>query len=93
MWQDILHARIPKGPGGQFNLPVAFTDMVMGYSKNQKPAKDFLRWIHSKPVFDEWFTSQQGYSDGATKDVGEGQGVGCRHTSITPTYLFTRNVQ
>jgi ABC-type glycerol-3-phosphate transport system substrate-binding protein len=68
MWQDILHARIPKGPGGQFNLPGPFTDMLMGYSKNQKAAKDFLRWMHSKPVFAEWFTSQQGYADGATRD-------------------------
>jgi len=40
---------------------------VMGYSKNQKAAKDFLRWVHSKPVFEQWFTSQQGYTDGATK--------------------------
>src|SRR5438105_2431477 len=48
MWKDILHARIPKGAGGQFNLPGPFTHMLMGYSKNQKPAKDFLRWIHSK---------------------------------------------
>ncbi|OAF05691.1 sugar ABC transporter substrate-binding protein [Bradyrhizobium centrolobii] len=68
MWNDILHARIPKGPGGQFNLPGPFTDMLMGYSKNQKAAKDFLRWMHSKPVFAEWFTSQQGYADGATRD-------------------------
>jgi multiple sugar transport system substrate-binding protein len=68
MWQDILHARIPTGPGGQFNLPGPFTDMVMGYSKNQKAAKDFLRWMHSKPVFAEWFASQQGYSDGVTRD-------------------------
>ena len=68
MWADIRHAHIPKGPGGQFNFPGLFTDMVMGYSRNQKPAKDFLRWIHSKPVFDEWFTSQQGYSCGATKE-------------------------
>jgi len=67
MKDDILHGKIPKGPGGQFNLPGPFTDMLMGYSKNQKPAKDFLRWIHSKPVFEEWFTSQQGYTDGATK--------------------------
>jgi len=68
MWKDILHARIPKGPGGQFNLPGPFTDMLMGYSKNQKAAKDFLRWVHSKPVFAEWFTSQQGYANGATRD-------------------------
>jgi ABC-type glycerol-3-phosphate transport system substrate-binding protein len=68
MWQDIRHARIPRGAGGQFNLPGIFTDLLMGYSKNQKPAKDFLRWIHSKPVFGEWFTSQQGYTSGATRD-------------------------
>jgi multiple sugar transport system substrate-binding protein len=67
MFQDILHAPIPKGVGGQFNLPGPFTDMLMKYSPNQKPAKDFLKWIHSKPVFEEWFTSQQGYTDGATK--------------------------
>ena len=68
MWKDIQHARIPKGSGGQFNLPGPFTDMLMGYSKNQKAAKDFLRWIHSKPVFAQWFASQQGYTDGATRD-------------------------
>src|SRR5216683_6285908 len=64
---DILHAKIPGGPGGQYALGGGFTDMLMGYSKNQKPAKDFLRWVHSKPVYDQWFTSQQGYSCGATK--------------------------
>jgi multiple sugar transport system substrate-binding protein len=68
MWQDIRHADIPKGPAaGPFNVPGTFTDMIMGYSKNQKAAKDFLRWAHSKEAFDPWFTSQQGYSCGATK--------------------------
>jgi ABC-type glycerol-3-phosphate transport system substrate-binding protein len=65
---DILHAPIPAGAGGRFALPVPLTDMLMGYSQNQKAAKDFLRWVHSKPVFEQWFTSQQGYTDGATKD-------------------------
>jgi multiple sugar transport system substrate-binding protein len=68
MWQDIQHARIPKGAGGQFTVPFPFTDMLMGYSKNQKAAKDFLRWIHSPGPYGEWFTSQQGYSCGATLD-------------------------
>jgi ABC-type glycerol-3-phosphate transport system substrate-binding protein len=68
LWKDILHAKIPKGPGGQFALPGPFTDMLMKYSKNQPAAKEFLRWVHSKPVFEQWFTSQQGYTDGATKD-------------------------
>ena len=67
MFQDILHAPIPKGVAGQYNLPGIFTDMLMGYSKNQKQAKEFLRWIHSKPIYDQWFTSQQGYTCGATK--------------------------
>ena len=66
MWQDILHAPLPMGAGGQYNLPNPFTNMLMGYSKNQKAAKDFLRWISSKPIFEQWFTSQQGYTDGAT---------------------------
>ena len=33
----------------------------------QKAAKDFLRWISSKDVYQTWFNSQQGYSVGATK--------------------------
>ena len=71
MKDDILHARIPKGPGGQFALGGGFTDMLMSYSKNQKPAKDFLRWIHSRAVFEEWFTSQQGFTSGATMEWEE----------------------
>ena len=43
MKDDILHASIPGGAGGQFNLPGPFTDMLMGYSKNQDAAKKFLR--------------------------------------------------
>jgi multiple sugar transport system substrate-binding protein len=42
------------------------TNMLMGYSKNQKAAKDFLRWITSKDVYQKWFDSQQGYSVGGT---------------------------
>jgi ABC-type glycerol-3-phosphate transport system substrate-binding protein len=68
MYKDILHASIPSNVGVHFNEPGPFTDMVMGYSKNQKMAKDFLKWIHTKPVFEEWFKSQQGYTAGATKD-------------------------
>jgi multiple sugar transport system substrate-binding protein len=66
MWQDIRHARIPGGGGGQYNYSGPQTHLLMGYSKNQKPAKDFLRWMHSKPVFEKWFMSQQGYTCGAT---------------------------
>ncbi|HEY2872230.1 MAG TPA: ABC transporter substrate-binding protein [Reyranella sp.] len=67
MFKDIQHAAIPKGPAGQYNSPGVFTDMLMGYSKNQPAAKEFMRWARSPQVFGEWFTSQQGYSSGATK--------------------------
>jgi multiple sugar transport system substrate-binding protein len=65
---DTFHTRLPNGPAGQYIYPTPFTHMVMGYSKNQKPAKDFLAWASSKPVYGQWFTSQQGFCTGATKD-------------------------
>ena len=40
--------------------------MLMGYSKNQKAAKEFIRWMTSKEIYQKWFDSQQGYSVGAT---------------------------
>ena len=67
MKDDILHASIPAGAGGRFNLPGPFTNLLMKYSKNQAAAKQFLRWISSKDVFDKWFVSQQGYTAGSTK--------------------------
>src|SRR5262249_57149504 len=45
MKDDILHAGIPAGPGGQFNLPGPFTNLLMKYSKNQPARKQFLPWI------------------------------------------------
>jgi multiple sugar transport system substrate-binding protein len=68
LWQDTLHAPIPKGVAGPFAFPGPNTHLLMNYSKNQKPAKDLLRWLHSKEVYSQWFTSQQGYTVGPTKD-------------------------
>jgi multiple sugar transport system substrate-binding protein len=39
----------------------------MKYSKNQKLAKDFLRWLHQKERYESWFIVNEGYSMGATK--------------------------
>ena len=44
-----------------------FSNLLPTYVKDQKPAKDFLRWFHSKDVYEQWFTSQQGFSVGSTK--------------------------
>ncbi len=67
MKDDILHAGIPAGAGGQYNLPTPFTNLIMKYSKNQDAAKQFIRWMSSKDVFEKWFVSQQGYTCGPTK--------------------------
>jgi multiple sugar transport system substrate-binding protein len=66
MFQDMAHSPLPKGPAGQFGYHLPMTNMLMGYSKNQKAAKDFLRWVTSKEIYQKWFNSQQGYSVGAT---------------------------
>ncbi len=68
LFQDIEHAALmPKGPAGQFALYAAFQHAVMKYSKNQKLAKDFLRWLHQKENYGRWFEVNEGYSVGATK--------------------------
>jgi multiple sugar transport system substrate-binding protein len=65
--KDMFHAPLPKGPAGQFSYHVPFSNIVPTYVKDPKPAKEFLRWFQSKDVYGQWFTSQQGFSVGATK--------------------------
>jgi multiple sugar transport system substrate-binding protein len=67
MYKDMFHAPLPKGPAGQFSYHVPFSNIVPAYTPSQKAAKEFLRWFQSKPIFEQWFTSQQGFSVGATK--------------------------
>jgi multiple sugar transport system substrate-binding protein len=64
---DVFHSPLPGGSAGQFSYHVPFLNLIPTYSTNQKAAKDFLRWFHSSEVYDLWFTSQQGFSVGATK--------------------------
>jgi multiple sugar transport system substrate-binding protein len=68
MHTDILHAPSPAGPAGQFHYHASFHHAVMGYSKNPKLAKDFLRWLHGREAFEAWFVAQKGFSVGATTD-------------------------
>ena len=64
---DIFHAPLPAGPAGQFSYHVPFSNLIPTYVANQKAAKDFLRWFHTKDVYGTWFESQQGFSVGITK--------------------------
>jgi multiple sugar transport system substrate-binding protein len=64
---DILHAPLPAGPKGAHAYHTAFNHMVMGYSKNAKAAKDFLRWAHRKENYEKWFVVQKGFATGPTR--------------------------
>ncbi len=67
MYLDIGHAPLPAGPSGAYLLFLNQSHAVMKYSKNQKLAKDFLRWVHKPDNYGKWFTTQEGYSVGSTK--------------------------
>jgi multiple sugar transport system substrate-binding protein len=67
MKNDCFHAPLPAGPAGQFSYHVPFSNLIPTYVQDQKAAKDFLKWLHSKDVYGQWFTSQQGFSVGSTK--------------------------
>jgi multiple sugar transport system substrate-binding protein len=67
MHTDIQHAATPAGPAGAYAIHTAFNHGIMSYSKNQKLAKDFLKWWYAKPQMEAWFTAQKGFAQGLTK--------------------------
>src|SRR5258708_39308936 len=66
MKDDIRHAPLPRGPAGQFSYHGTFSNILMRYSKNQQAAKQFMRWMSSKEIFEKWFVSQKGFAVGST---------------------------
>lgn len=66
MKDDIRHGVMPAGPAGSFHFHLPFSNMMPAYSRNQDATRRFLRWIHSKDVFEKWFVTQRGFSVGAT---------------------------
>jgi multiple sugar transport system substrate-binding protein len=67
MVKDVEHGPIPAGPAGSAAYHVAFCHTVPKYGKNQKLAKDFLKWLHGKEQFGKWFQVAEGFSVGSTK--------------------------
>jgi multiple sugar transport system substrate-binding protein len=58
---DILHAPLPAGPKGQFGMHTFTSHVMPSYTKNEKAAKDLLRFIHAKENYEQWFTTGQGF--------------------------------
>jgi multiple sugar transport system substrate-binding protein len=66
MHTDILHGAMPAGPAGRFHYHAGFHHAVMAYSKNQKLAKDLIKFLHKKENYEAWFVPQRGFSVGST---------------------------
>jgi multiple sugar transport system substrate-binding protein len=58
---DCLHAPLPAGPKGQFGFHTFQSHVIPSYSKNQKAAKELLRFFHKKENYEQWFTTGQGF--------------------------------
>jgi multiple sugar transport system substrate-binding protein len=67
LYLDVEHALYPLA-GGKGIFPLYFSNghAIMKYSKNQKLAKDLLRWMHKDENFEKWFQVCEGYSVAAT---------------------------
>lgn len=59
--EDIAHAPLPAGPKGQFGFHTYTSHVIPSYSKNQKAAKDLLRFINKRENFEKWFTTGEGF--------------------------------
>jgi multiple sugar transport system substrate-binding protein len=64
---DILHAPLPAGPAGQFGFHTYTSHVMPTYSPNQKAAKELLKYIHSLPNYEQWFTTGKGFYTPGTK--------------------------
>jgi multiple sugar transport system substrate-binding protein len=67
LWRDIEHAPLPAGPAGPAALYPTHEHGIMAHSRNQKLARDFLRWLHEKDHYERWFQVNEGYTVGAAR--------------------------
>lgn len=64
---DIFHGPLPAGPKGQFGMHTYTSHVLPKYSKNEKAAKELLKFIHTKANYEQWFETGQGfYTPGTT---------------------------
>ncbi|MGD9804814.1 MAG: ABC transporter substrate-binding protein [Hyphomicrobiaceae bacterium] len=64
---DILHGELPAGPKGKFAFHTFQSHALPNYSKNQKAAKELLKFIHAKENYAEWFRVGLGFDTPPTK--------------------------
>lgn len=63
---DIFHGPLPAGPKGTFMMHTFQSHVIPTYSKNQKAAKDFLKFFHTPENYSKWFDVGLGFHSGPT---------------------------
>jgi multiple sugar transport system substrate-binding protein len=58
---------MPAGPKGKFAFHGYNSHVMPSYSKNQKAAKDLLRFFLKKENYEQWFTTGLGFYTPGTK--------------------------
>lgn len=58
---DVFHGPLPAGPKGQFGMHTYTSHVLPSYSKNQKAAKELLKFIHKKENYAQWFGTAEGF--------------------------------
>ncbi|MGH7320698.1 MAG: ABC transporter substrate-binding protein [Candidatus Rokuibacteriota bacterium] len=61
------HGHFPSGPAGRFYWLPALTSCVMKYSKNQKLAKEYVRYYMDKPQYEKYFETMDTFGIPGTK--------------------------
>lgn len=68
MAEKIGHFLNPEGPAGRYHTILPFSHCIAKYSKNKDAAKEFIRFIMSKEIYEKYILVQKGYGLGATPE-------------------------
>ena len=67
VYKGTNHGHFPKGPAGRFYWLPAWTSCVMKYSKNQKLAKEFIRYFMDRAQYEKYFETMDTFGIPGTK--------------------------
>jgi len=71
VYKGTNHGHYPPGPAGRFYFLPCYNSCVMKYSKNQKVAKDFVRWYMDRAQYDKYFEVMDTFGIPGTKGYRE----------------------
>jgi multiple sugar transport system substrate-binding protein len=67
VYKGTNHGHYPKGPAGRFYWLPAWTSCVLKHSKNQKLAKEFIRYYMDRAQYEPYFTTMDTFGIPGTK--------------------------